>query len=250
MEEIQSCNPGLDKTQVRNICGAMMFDGDKALKKIGVLSGGEKSRVCLGKLLAKPIHLLILDEPTNHLDPESCMALENALQVFQGSVVLVTHNENMLKNVPTKLLVFDGGEHFLFPGTYPEFLEQIGWKDEAGEKVSGSIGTSSNSNEQNKPDKKERRRLRAERQKEKNKLVREPQKRQAEIEKRIKELEIEIDQTNQNLIQASELGDGKKITEQSTVLHEKQEKCLELYNRLEYIMTQLEEIEAQFEDLK
>ena len=91
-EEILYSHPDMDRQRARNICGAMMFAGDDALKKISVLSGGEKSRVMLGKLLATPVNLLLLDEPTNHLDMESCDALLAALDFFYGTVVMVTHN--------------------------------------------------------------------------------------------------------------------------------------------------------------
>ncbi|MEJ2477557.1 MAG: ATP-binding cassette domain-containing protein, partial [Desulfobacterales bacterium] len=89
-EELLYANPNISRQAARNICGAMMFEGDDALKKIGVLSGGEKSRVMLGKLLATPVNLLLLDEPTNHLDMESCDALLAALDNFEGAVVMVT----------------------------------------------------------------------------------------------------------------------------------------------------------------
>ena len=83
-EEILYSHPDMDRQRARNICGAMMFTGDDALKKISVLSGGEKSRVMLGKLLATPVNLLLLDEPTNHLDMESCDALLAAIDSFDG----------------------------------------------------------------------------------------------------------------------------------------------------------------------
>src|SRR5690606_22133566 len=115
----------------RNICGAMMFDGQKALKKVGVLSGGEKSRVLLGKLLVSPANLLLLDEPTNHLDMESIDSLVEAIDSFPGAVVIVTHSEMVLNAVARRLVVFDGGKTTLFHGTYREFLDRIGWEDEA-----------------------------------------------------------------------------------------------------------------------
>ena len=84
----------------------MMFEGDNALKKIAVLSGGEKSRVLLGKLIATPVNLLLLDEPTNHLDLESSDALLAALDNFPGAVIMVTHNEMFLHALAERLIVF------------------------------------------------------------------------------------------------------------------------------------------------
>jgi len=107
-----------------------MFSGDNALKKIKVLSGGEKSRVLLGKILVAPCHLLFLDEPTNHLDMQSCDSLIEAIDDFDGSVIMVTHNEMHLRSVATKLIVFDNNSINIFPGTYDEFLTDVGWADE------------------------------------------------------------------------------------------------------------------------
>ena len=107
-----------------------MFSGDNALKKISVLSGGEKSRVLLGKLLVKPSNMLMLDEPTNHLDMESNDSLVEAIDAFNGSAIIVTHSEMMLHALATRLIVFDDGKVTLFEGTYQDFLDRIGWKSE------------------------------------------------------------------------------------------------------------------------
>ena len=114
---------------IRAICSQMMFNNDLAHKKISVLSGGEKSRVMLGKILLTPSNLLLLDEPTNHFDIESCEALIEAIKEFEGAVVMVTHDEHFLNNIATKLIVFDGGKTFCFDGTYPQFLKEVGWSE-------------------------------------------------------------------------------------------------------------------------
>jgi ATP-binding cassette subfamily F protein 3 len=134
-EEISSANPQLNFTQVRGICGVMMFSGDLAKKSISVLSGGEKSRVLLGKILAQPCNLLFLDEPTHHLDIESIEALIDAIEEFDGSVVIVTHSEWVLRRIAfNKLVVCHKQKQELFSGNYDEFLEQIGWQEEKPEK--------------------------------------------------------------------------------------------------------------------
>jgi ATP-binding cassette, subfamily F, member 3 len=131
-QEIEQTNPALTRTQVRNICGTMMFGGDLALKKVSVLSGGEKSRTLLGKILAHPSNLLLLDEPNNHLDMESIDALIESLQDFPGALLIVTHNERILRALATKLVVFHRGRVDVFDSGYDEFLEKVGWEDENG----------------------------------------------------------------------------------------------------------------------
>lgn len=129
-EELIGAHPDRNRAAARRACGAMMFDGDRALKKISVLSGGEKSRVLLGKILLSPANLLLLDEPTNHLDMQSVESLLEAIDSFPGAVVMVTHSEMILDRVASRLIVFDGGNVSFFEGSYRDFLERVGWLDE------------------------------------------------------------------------------------------------------------------------
>ncbi|MCK4846751.1 MAG: ABC-F family ATP-binding cassette domain-containing protein, partial [Deltaproteobacteria bacterium] len=130
-EEIAQANAELSTTQSRRICGAMLFPGDRANKKISVLSGGEQSRVLLGKVLANSANLLLLDEPSNHLDMDSIEILTEEVSKFKGGVVIVTHNEEILRVLANKLVIFHKGTAELFTGTYDEFLDTIGWEEEA-----------------------------------------------------------------------------------------------------------------------
>ena len=106
-EEMQNYAPKISQTNVRRVCANMLFSGTLSNKKIEVLSGGEKSRVMLGKILLKQSNLLLLDEPTNHLDMDSCESLLAAIKKFQGAVLIVTHSEYFLKEIANKLIVFD-----------------------------------------------------------------------------------------------------------------------------------------------
>ncbi len=130
-EEITHANPALNMTQVRAICGVMMFGGDLATQPIAVLSGGEKSRVLLGKIVAQPCNLLLLDEPTHHLDIESIEALIDAIEEFHGSVVIVTHSEWVLRRIPlNKMIICHEHKQESFLGGYDDFLSQKGWPEE------------------------------------------------------------------------------------------------------------------------
>lgn len=129
-QEMQNSAPTISQTNVRRVCGNMMFSGTLSNKLISVLSGGEKSRVMLGKILLQPSNLLFLDEPTNHLDMDSCESLARAIKNFEGAVLMVTHDEYFLRQIANKLIIFDNNKTFVFEGGYDDFLEKIGWKDE------------------------------------------------------------------------------------------------------------------------
>ncbi len=127
-EELAGAGGWLSRKEIMDVCGAMLFGGELSQKKIAVLSGGEKSRVLLGKILLSPVNLLLLDEPTNHLDLESCDSLLAAIDSFEGAVIIVTHNEMFLNTLVNRLIVFQNDGVFLFEGSYSEFLESGGWE--------------------------------------------------------------------------------------------------------------------------
>ena len=128
--ELSKVRPDLKYSEVRKVCGAMMFSGDLALKQISVLSGGEKSRVSLGKILLNPANILLLDEPTNHLDIESCDSMVLALDNFDGAVIIVTHSELFLHHLANRLIVFNRDKVSVFEGSYQEFLDKEGWEED------------------------------------------------------------------------------------------------------------------------
>lgn len=130
-EEISIANPALSFTEVKGIAGVMMFGGSLSEKPISVLSGGEKSRVLLGKIVAKPCNMLLLDEPTHHLDIESIEALIDALEDFSGAIVIVTHSELILRRLNLdKIILCEEAKQTVFLGNYDEFLEKVGWEEE------------------------------------------------------------------------------------------------------------------------
>ncbi len=129
-EEIASANHGLNYKEIKSIAGKMMFTGDLSEKGVSVLSGGEKSRVLLGKIVAKPCNLLLLDEPTHHLDIESIEALIDAIDDFEGAVIIVTHSELILRRLALDKIILCGeAKQTLFLGNYDEFLDSVGWED-------------------------------------------------------------------------------------------------------------------------
>ncbi|MDR1425841.1 MAG: ATP-binding cassette domain-containing protein [Rickettsiales bacterium] len=129
-EELQTVDEHLPRNRILSTAGLMMFSGNDHRKKLEVLSGGERSRVLLGKIILQPCNLLLLDEPTNHLDMESCISLAESLNIFPGASITVTHDEDFLKNIANRLIVFDNGRVFLFEGCYRDFLREVKYSDE------------------------------------------------------------------------------------------------------------------------
>lgn len=123
-ETVDNVAVGDIRTQIKNILGAFMFKGDDIDKKVGVLSGGEKTRLAMVKLLLEPVNVLILDEPTNHLDLRSKDVIKEALQNFDGTLILVSHDRDFLKGLSQKVFEFKEKrviEHF---ETIDAFLER------------------------------------------------------------------------------------------------------------------------------
>lgn len=227
IEEIQDADRKLGIASVRSICGTMMFGGELADKRIEVLSGGERSRVMLGRIIATPANLLFLDEPTNHLDMQSIDSLCDAIDAFPGSVVLVTHSEMLLRRLADQLIIFRHHGAEFFDGDYEAFLEKIGWDDdvesEKPAKAPKSAGISK------KELKKQRSELIAERGKAINPLKKEIE----HCETRIITLEEEVESDNALLITASQSGDIGEIQSLSKRVAEANREIETLFERLE-----------------
>ncbi len=231
--EILGVQQDYSRNAARNICGAMMFEGDNALKKVAVLSGGEKSRVLLGKLLVSPSNLLLLDEPTNHLDMESIDSLIEAIDTFPGAVVIVTHSEMILNAIAKRLIVFDGGKTTIFHGTYRDFLERVGWEGEEEELFS----TRKTDEERGRPSikKKEQKRLRAEFIQVRSKILSPLEQKMSSIEMAIMDLEKRIEGDSQALIRATTMGEGKSIAALSISIHNTRNEIELLFDELDNV---------------
>lgn len=121
-EEILSIATDESETYIRTLLGTFLFRGDEIHKKVSVLSGGEKSRLILAKMLLKPANFLLLDEPTSHLDIPSRNVLEDALKQFQGTICLITHDRHLINEVANKVIEIDHGIPIIYPGNYEYYL--------------------------------------------------------------------------------------------------------------------------------
>jgi ATP-binding cassette subfamily F protein 3 len=125
LEEVELAAQGNDGANPRAALGALLFSGDDALKKIRVLSGGERNRVALSKMLMQPANCLILDEPTNHLDLKSKSVLQDAINEFEGTVILVSHDRSFLDGVVNKVLEVSKGSMRMLTCNVSEYIERI-----------------------------------------------------------------------------------------------------------------------------
>jgi ATP-binding cassette subfamily F protein 3 len=123
LEELERAAPELGQTRLRTILGTFLFSGDAVEKKISVLSGGEKARVALAKMLVRPAALLCLDEPTNHLDLASREVLEGALAAFPGTIVFISHDRYFINRIATAIVEVTRGTLVTYLGTYDDYLD-------------------------------------------------------------------------------------------------------------------------------
>jgi ATP-binding cassette subfamily F protein 3 len=239
VEEIASMSKELGIPEARGIAGRMMFPGELGDKKIEVLSGGERSRVMLGKIIATPANLLFLDEPTNHLDMQSIDALADAIEAFEGSLIMVTHSEMLLRRLADALIIFHKGGAEYFEGSYDEFLEKIGWEEEESLKPK---------KKKPKIDYKERKRLRRQLTQERNDKRKPFTKEIMLCEEKIEVLEEEMALKNEALEKASLSGDNSAIMELSKEVGVLQQQVDEWFERLETATLEDEEIVEMYEE--
>ena len=239
IEEIESCCPTSLYGKIRSLLGAFLFSDDDIYKKISVLSGGEKNRLSLLKLLLHPHNLLILDEPTNHLDIHSKDVLLDALQNFEGTVLFVSHDRHFTQGLAKRVLHLENGKLFDYQGDYEYFC----WKQEnknEDEKTSpqnkqkSPIATATLNNQRS-----------FEAQKEQRNKIKNLQKKEELILQEISELETNQTKLQDQLNQEDIYTDHKKSAEITNQLSLIQTKLNERTKEWEKILTDIENISKE-----
>src|SRR5271167_3224386 len=139
LDDISGIAPKVPQTELRSLLGCFMFSGDDVFKPLGVLSGGERNRYAMAKMLVSPANMLLLDEPTNHLDLRAKDVLLEAIANFTGTVLFVSHDRYFIDGLATRVFEVEDRRVHIYPGNYEDYL----WRKQGGpEKVSVSLSTS------------------------------------------------------------------------------------------------------------
>jgi ATP-binding cassette, subfamily F, member 3 len=211
LAEASDVSKPVPEQTVRSQLGAFLFSGDDVFKPVSVLSGGEKSRLALAKLLLDPPNFLVMDEPTTHLDMRSIEALISALSQYEGTLVFVSHDVHFIRSIATSVLHVQPGRIRFYPGSYDYFVEKAAADSNKVSNISSEAPPRSESNTRNQE--KERKRLEAEARQQRSQKERELRSKLQQIEKRI----LELEERQQQLVVALQESNGS-TSEQSLEL--------------------------------
>jgi len=251
--ELLSVATDESQTELRTILGTFLFSGDDIEKRVSVLSGGEKSRLVLAKMLLRPANFLLLDEPTSHLDISSRNVLEMALQQFQGTICLITHDRHLINQIANKVVEIDQGIPHLYPGNYDYYLykkQQIE-KGEVQKEAGAVVGTTvvpthALSLQKKKPSykAKEERRKRAQEMDQFKRQLSSLEKRVQEVEKSLQEATQKLDHLNQRLSDPNLYLNQQETYETVQTHKQVKEQVRELTQLWEFLALELEELKT------
>jgi ATP-binding cassette, subfamily F, member 3 len=248
-EELLSVATDESQTELRTILGTFLFSGDDIEKKVSVLSGGEKSRLILAKMLLKPANFLLFDEPTSHLDIPSRNVLEMALKQFQGTICLITHDRHLINQIANKVIDIDQGIPHLYPGNYDYYLykkQQIPL-EETKQEVKNEVKVKVEEKEKSGKEKskymaKEERRKRAQEMDQFKRQLSSLEKRFQEVEKSLHDATQKLDQLNQKLSNPNLYLNQQETYETVQTHKQVKEKVKELTHLWEFLAMELEEL--------
>jgi ATP-binding cassette, subfamily F, member 3 len=209
--EMESAATSETMSYVRSLLGAFLFSGDDVDKLVAVLSGGEKARVALGKMLLRSANLLVMDEPTNHLDIESREVLERALKRFGGTIVFTSHDRTFIENVATKIIEIDAGALHHYLGNWSYYLWKKARYEEDRPDVRPTDASPTDAAPSRRDEERERKRDEAKRRNERFRLLKPLKDEMATLEARVDELEARAAAIDEELSDPEVYRDAERV---------------------------------------
>lgn len=242
LETMHDAGSGAKESKLRTILGCFLFQGDDVFKKVKVLSGGEKSRLALAKMLLSPANFLIFDEPTNHLDMSSKNILQQAIQQYEGTCVIVSHDRAFLDPIVNKVLEVQPGYIKTYLGNVSYYLDR---KKEEVESEAASESAQQNENESSQLSRKEQRRIEAERRNERNRRTKPIRDKIQSVEKEIEKIENRIGEIEEAMAEPDFYDDADKVKKFSLEYDQLKADLTDRYSQWEENQQRLELIEVE-----
>lgn len=245
-EIMREAAPHADATRLRTVLGCFLFQGDDVFKKVSVLSGGEKSRLALARMLLMPANFLIFDEPTNHLDMQSKNILQQALDQYEGTFMIVSHDRDFLDPIVDKTLEVRPRGTNTFLGNVSYYLDKVEEREEKEDQNKEESSTAPQNEQSNGLSRKEERRRKAQQRQRKNKQLK-PLKRQIDpLEKEIEQLEKRKEEI-EDLMSAPDFYDDEEQVKEISMEYEKLKgQLVEIYAEWEELAMEMSEIEEEY----
>lgn len=248
-DEVSRANPDALVGRVRSVLGAFLFSGDDVEKSVSVLSGGERARVALARLLINPGNLLLMDEPTNHLDLQSSESLAESLKTYDGTLVFVSHNRSLIRTLADQIWYIDNGEVERYPGSLDEYLYSSSLRggpvEENASTTNVPVTVKVEEKNETRAEQKERKRQQAELRKKRSKLLNPLKERVETLERRIAKIEETQKERSAKLSDPAVYDDASLRNELLNSFQKDQNKLEELTARWESAAEKLDEAEAE-----
>jgi len=247
LDEMRLAGTHESETRLRTILGSFLFVGDDVFKKVSVLSGGEKSRVALAKMLLNSGNFLIFDEPTNHLDMQSKNILQQALQQFPGTLMIVSHDRDFLDPIVSKTLEVQPGKIKTWLGNISYYLDKKSREEESGNQHQNGKAPQNKSDQTNTLSRKEERRLEAEKRNALSKKIKPLKKSLKTLEKDIETYESRIAEIEEMMAKPDFYDDADRVKEISIEYEELKSSLNGAFGKWEEIAGRIEYIEQDYD---